>query len=189
MKYQSILTSYPEYISKEQMYRICHISKKTCLYLLESGLVPCIDNGKQTRRFTIKTTDVVAYLCARDLNPKVFQAPVGYYSTTRKNTWHQQTQAELEAIRLFYKNLLSAYPEVMRSHEVASFTGYSKTSVNIWCKKGLLKHYYLHQQYKIPQAYLVDFLVSDYFTSITEKSKKHRWFNEQIKKIYNCAKK
>ena len=54
-----ILQQYPEYITKDQMYRICHISKKTCLFLLESGLVPNIDSGKKTRRFKIKTVDVI----------------------------------------------------------------------------------------------------------------------------------
>lgn len=38
----------PNIITKDQMYRICHISKKTCLFLLESGLVPNIDSGKKT---------------------------------------------------------------------------------------------------------------------------------------------
>lgn len=56
-----ILQQYPEYITKDQMYRICHISKKTCLFLLESGLVPNIDSGKKTRRFKIKTVDVIQY--------------------------------------------------------------------------------------------------------------------------------
>lgn len=45
--YNEILQQYPEYITKDQMYRICHISKKTCLFLLESGLVPNIDSGKK----------------------------------------------------------------------------------------------------------------------------------------------
>lgn len=70
-----ILQQYPEYITKDQMYRICHISKKTCLFLLESGLVPNIDSGKKTRRFKIKTVDVIQYLKDRDdyadLNPVV----------------------------------------------------------------------------------------------------------------------
>lgn len=35
---REVLAEYPEYITKEQMYRICHVSKKTCLFLLESGL-------------------------------------------------------------------------------------------------------------------------------------------------------
>ena len=57
-----ILQQYPEYITKDQMYRICHISKKTCLFLLESGLVPNIDSGKKTRRFKIKTVDDIQQL-------------------------------------------------------------------------------------------------------------------------------
>lgn len=62
----AIEAAYPEYITKDQMYRICHISKKTCLFLLESGLVPNIDSGKKTRRFKIKTVDVIQYLKDRD---------------------------------------------------------------------------------------------------------------------------
>lgn len=45
--YQQILDEYPEYITKEQLYRICHISKKTAQNLLESGEIPCIDTGKR----------------------------------------------------------------------------------------------------------------------------------------------
>lgn len=74
-----ILQQYPEYITKDQMYRICHISKKTCLFLLESGLVPNIDSGKKTRRFKIKTVDVIQYLKDRDDYPELFKAPDGFY--------------------------------------------------------------------------------------------------------------
>ena len=35
--YQQILDEYPEYITKEQLYQICHISKKSAQNLLESG--------------------------------------------------------------------------------------------------------------------------------------------------------
>ena len=76
---KEILEQYPEYITKDQMYRICHISKKTCLFLLESGLVPNIDSGKKTRRFKIKTSDVIQYLRDRDDYPELFKAPDGYY--------------------------------------------------------------------------------------------------------------
>ena len=70
-----VLAQYPEYITKDQMYRICHISKKTCLFLLESGLVPNIDSGKKTRRFKIKTEDVIDYLKSRDDYPELYKAP------------------------------------------------------------------------------------------------------------------
>ena len=57
--YDEIRKQYPETISKDQFYRIAHISKATALYLLQSGLVPCIDSGKKTRRYTIRTEDVI----------------------------------------------------------------------------------------------------------------------------------
>ena len=53
-----IRRAYPETISKEQFYRIAHISKATALHLLQNGLVPCKDTGKKTRRYTIRTDDV-----------------------------------------------------------------------------------------------------------------------------------
>ena len=74
-----ILNKYPEYISKEQMYQICHISKKLVLFLLESGLVPNIDSGKKTFRFKIKTSDVIQYLKDRDDYPELYKAPDGFY--------------------------------------------------------------------------------------------------------------
>ena len=67
-RYSEILQQYPRCMTKEQMYQVCHISKKTCLYLLESGLVPCRDSGKKTRRFTIETAAVIRYLEERELN-------------------------------------------------------------------------------------------------------------------------
>ena len=50
--YESIRREYPEVITKDQFYRIAHISKATALFLLQSGKVPCKDSGKKTRRYT-----------------------------------------------------------------------------------------------------------------------------------------
>ena len=58
-QYQDILEQYPIYMTKDQMYRICHISKKICLFLVESGILLCLDSGKKIRRLKIKTTDVI----------------------------------------------------------------------------------------------------------------------------------
>ncbi len=40
--YDEIRKQYPVTISKDQFYRIAHIGKATELYLLQSGLVSCI---------------------------------------------------------------------------------------------------------------------------------------------------
>ena len=45
--YESIRREYPEVITKDQFYRIAHISKATALFLLQSGKVPYKDSGKK----------------------------------------------------------------------------------------------------------------------------------------------
>ena len=173
-----ILQQYPEYITKDQMYRICHISKKTCLFLLESGLVPNIDSGKKTRRFKIKTVDVIQYLKDRDDYPELFKAPDGFYKGKggdKKAPSFDEvfTQEDLIRMRQYYERLLKNNPDVMSVEQVAQFTGGKKE----------LKCFYIKQRYQIPKEYLLDFLVSRYFIGIAVKSVKHQRFNEQIRKL------
>ena len=52
--FKEIKKQYPKTMSKDQLYRVAHISKATALYLLQSGAIPCKDTGKKTRRYTIK---------------------------------------------------------------------------------------------------------------------------------------
>ena len=49
----------PDVITKDQLYRICHISKSTALYLLQSGKIPCEYTGRKTRCYKIKKEDVM----------------------------------------------------------------------------------------------------------------------------------
>lgn len=51
----------PDVITKEQIYRICHISKSTVLYLPKSGTVPCEYSDKKTRYYKIKKNDAKKY--------------------------------------------------------------------------------------------------------------------------------
>ena len=185
--YQQILASYPEYISKDQMYRICHISKRTCQYLLESGIVPNIDSGKKTRRFKIKTADVVEYLRRRQVSPSLYHAPTGYYS--KKTLYFDEvfTEEDLQNMRGFYEALLFNHPDVLTTMQVAAFTGYNKNSVSSWCSKGVLKAFFLKQSYHIPKEYLIDFLASKSFICIAVQSNRHKWFNEQIRRMRMVA--
>lgn len=135
-----ILQQYPEYITKDQMYRICYISKKTCLFLLESNLVPNIDSGKKIRRFKIKTVDVIKYLKDRDDYTELLKAPDGFYKGKggdKKYTSFDEvfTQEDLIRMRQYYERLLKNNPDVMSVEQVAQFTGYNKT----WLVAGAVK--------------------------------------------------
>ena len=71
-KYRYLLNQYPETVQKEQFRIICHISKRTARYLLQSGLVPCVQSGKKTRNYTIKMKDIVRYdYIIVDTNPSL----------------------------------------------------------------------------------------------------------------------
>ena len=184
---QEVLTEYPEYITKEQMYRICHISKKTCLFLLESGLVPSVDSGKKTRRFKIKTADVVQYLRERDDYPELYKAPDGFYKNAgckkAPSFGEVFTKSDLVIMRKYYEEHLTNYPDVMSIEQIAEFTGYCTTSVRAWCSKQEVKCFLIRQRFQIPKEYLLDFLVSKYFIGIGVKSSTHCKFNEQIRAL------
>ena len=183
--YDSILQEYPEYISKEQMYKLCSISKKRCLWLLESGLVPCIDTGKPTHRFKIATVDVVFYLKNRERNPNDYKSFVHLSeSRPRKNprtNYCPTVNPKLIAMmRSYFEYKLQGYSDVLSITEVSEFTGYSKSAATAWCRRGFLRSFFIHEKYCVPKEYLLEFLVSEHFIWITVKSKQHISFYEEI---------
>ena len=83
--------SIPEVITKDQLYRICHISKSTALYLLKNGKIPYEYTGKRTRYYKIKKADVIAHLKDRKVFPESYSAPAGWYS----NSYPVKMQSEV----------------------------------------------------------------------------------------------
>ena len=104
--YESIRRKYPETVSKDQFYQIAHISKATALHLLQNGLVPCKDTGKKTRRYTIRTDDIIFYLIDRELHPEVYRAP---------DRWYQERSGHYNS-RVTYRNELTKLSEEERAN-------------------------------------------------------------------------
>ena len=77
----------PDEMSKEQFRIICRISKATAAKLLKSGIVPCIHSGKKTRCYTIRKTDVQAYLKNRKGNITLHDS-YDKNSTILFDSWH-----------------------------------------------------------------------------------------------------
>ena len=172
--YSQIRESFPPNISLEQMRCICHISKKTARFLVQSGLVPSIDTGKKTRRYTIKTADVIRYLQEREAYPEKYRPYTGYYAdpwnkdpyprkvTTLRDRLDLGTQKKLLRYEGFLKKKLEPYPDVLTVREVSEFTGFHHNTVANWCTKGHLQHFQVGKGYVIPKIYLVSFLLSSY---------------------------
>ena len=73
---QDLLAPYPDPMGRTAFRKACRIGTRTSIYLLQSGLVPCENTGKQTRCYKIAKADVAAYLRRRLAEP-------AYWTLTR----------------------------------------------------------------------------------------------------------
>ena len=186
-EYADILIQYPDTITKEQKYQICHISKRTALYLLESGLVPSQCTGKKTRKYTIATVDVIAYLIQRESDPDRFTPPIGWYkpdgrmNQIRKASVVPPLSPEcIERMRQLFIDILAPYPELLNVVNVVEITDYSSTAVVNWCEKRYIHRFLIRRKYLIPKESLLDFMMGERFRKISMKSEMHRKLIEQI---------
>lgn len=182
--FTQIRESFPPMISLEQMRCICHISKKTARFLVQSGLIPSIDTGKKTRRYTIKTEDVIRYLQERESRPEKYRPYAGYYAdpwnkgpyprkvTTLRDRLDLGTQKKLLEYERFLRKMLVPYPDVMTAKEVSQFTGFHHNTVANWCSNGHLHHFQVGKGYVIPKISLLNFLLSPHMLDCHRPSEK-----------------
>lgn len=116
-------------LPKSSSIKICHVSKKTALHYLVNGLIPCTCTGMKTRKFKIRTVDVVLFLQARDENAEVCAAPRGWYGGQYKPKGKEIpkifTPAMQKRVRDALNLILQDFPDVMNSHEIEKATGYA----------------------------------------------------------------
>ncbi len=182
--YLELKKAYPQTMSKDQFYRVAHISKATALYLLSSGIIPCKDTGKKTRRYTIRTDDVIRYMIDRKIHPSRYAASPGWYSGTAGQKIAKPEHPELSVVDLtkeerkqfkgYLVSELELYEDLMSVKEIVKFTGYSTSAVLGWCSKDRVKYFYIGGKYLIPKLSLVKYMMSGEFDRIKVKSWKHK---------------
>ena len=183
--------NYPEMITKEQMYKLCYISKKRAEWLLRSGFIPCEHTGKKTRCYLIRKEDVIAWLADYIENPAKYKAPDNWYKRMdqleRKKRFGSSFSVDRAACinfmppefdeltaRRYYAEKLADNKEVLLAKKVAEFTGYCPRTVTDWVNNKKLRAIALPERYIVPKEYLINFLVSDYYNkSIIKKPHKH----------------
>ena len=164
----------PDILSKDDFYRICHISKSTALHLLRSGKVPCEFTGKKTRCYQIRKKDVQTYLAQRAVFSELYSAPQGWYSGHYQSAIQKELPEDiLREMHTYYTKLLAHYRDVLRVSEIAKLTGYGTTSINNWCSKRQLKHFKKGTNNLIPKIFLIEYFCSLPFRSITRKTPWH----------------
>lgn len=179
--YSYLRDLYPPVITLDQLYRICHISKRKAKWLLENHVIPCQDSQKKTRRFKIQLEDVIRYLEALENGDQVVLFPKGLFSshcvpksTAQKKNLLQdllQPDTQKEILRYFEKKF-SAFPDALTTTTVAEMTGYGRNAVNHWIETGHLKVYSRGERF-IPKTYLLEFCCSAYYIRLCRLSPNH----------------
>ena len=113
MDYEYLRQQYPETISMDQLYRICHISKRKAKWLLENGIIPCTDSGKQTRRFQIHLDDVITFLECRDAGLLQGDIPTDIFSSGERTLEKPRHLLDSEELRAFFLERWADFPDVL----------------------------------------------------------------------------
>lgn len=117
----------PDILAKEQVRLLCHCSKRTALYYLKSGKLPCIYSGKKTRCYKIRKEDLMAFIEDRENHPEFYAVPEGWYKEsgrTVRQHYSSEIKIDGEDLHEYYRFLLKEYPDVLEVKKVSEITGY-----------------------------------------------------------------
>lgn len=173
--YQQIINDYPEYVNKEQFYKIAHISKKTAQYLLQSKKVPCIENDKKTRKYKIKVSDIVIYLIDRELRPEYYLtgcskkniSPISSFLYTQMSSLNENEMAQF---RFYLINEFNPLNDILTVKEVANILKMSCKTISRKCTKGEIFSFLIDGKRLIPKISLIEYLTSVRGFCLIEKS-------------------
>ena len=184
----TLLVPYPDPMSRNDFRQACHIGTRTSLYLLQSGLVPCIHTGKRTRCYKIAKADVAVYLRRRLTEPKHYAPPSGWHknypqrkppAVSLTRTLDYEIVSRL-LLRCHLEQQLADAPDVLTVEQIARFTGYTPHTVSRWCTVGRLRTIQRRPRFMVPKTWLLDYLVSDDYNRITRKIKTHYAMIEEV---------
>jgi len=181
-KYESLREAYPEFISLDQLHKICGVSKISATYLVEHGIIPAIDTGKQTWRYKIALDDAITYLRRREQVGSMIPRGVATsrkpkherMKSTRKCFAQMVTQGQETAIADYFNYIFAEYDEVLTTLDIIEMTGLEKSTVLKLLKAGAIKSIMTYPKYLIPKQYLLEFVVTPRFIEYRTNSEHFR---------------
>lgn len=152
--YEKIRRNYPPVISAEQLCKICRISKRKGKWLLDNGVIPFTDTGKQTHRYLIQLEDAIRYL-KKKRRTQGADEPRGIFSSREPG---YTPLCSPEAARRCLTALWESEPDALTFRQAAALAGYADGTVLRWIKKGKLMAVPYFRDYMIPKAAFIDWL-------------------------------
>ena len=180
MDYGYLRERCPDMISMDQLYRICHISKRKALWLLEHGVIPCEDSGKQTRRFRIQLEDVITFLERRDTGELDGVLPAGCFSSGRHSNREARMYLDCHELRDLILDRWVDEPDMLTVKQAAALCGYSINAINRWMKKGVVEGVNYYGTNLFSKESLAEHLASHAGQEISVKSDLHQEFLDEM---------
>ena len=129
----------PDEITKEQLYKLLHVSKRKAKWMLDKGIIPCVNRGTKTHTYLIRMDDVQIYLERSDAE-RSKEIPTGHFNAKpakshRKREALPQRELREEDRRAFagYLNeLLADVPDDLSVLQASALTGYCDKALLHW---------------------------------------------------------
>lgn len=138
--YPDIAAKYPAYVTQRELCEICHICPKTAYNLEQQGEIPyTIEQNHLIRSHKIKLTDILAYLYRRECR-------------------QEADSPYICAMRTFYDEHLSPYPDVMDIGQMCEALGVSTKTGYKLLKDGKIEYLKIGRAYRIPKAHILRYL-------------------------------
>ena len=143
------------YVSKEEFYKLCRISKKTAYKLIKSGRIKAIKRKCASRHcYEIPISEI-----ERLESIKVYL--------------NKLREEEISKVKKYYSEKLQSYPDIITSEDVQAITGYAKETVRRWIQSGKLVATVYKSKYIITKNDFLDFVTIPSYVGITRKSQVH----------------
>ena len=144
-----------DFVSKEEFYKLCRISKKTAYKLIKSGRIKAIKRN-----------------CASRHCYEIPISEIEHLENVRRYL-NKLREEEIGKVKEYYSKMLKNYPDVITSEDVQSITGYAKETVRRWIQSEKLVATVYKSKYIITKNDFLDFVTSSHFVGITRKSREH----------------
>ena len=174
--YSWLKRQYKEYVSLDQLYRICKISKKSARYLVKNGIIPAVETGHKTWRYKIAINDVITYLRKRDKVGSMI--PPGAVSNCAQSTIHRRAYSQLvatesnkSAVIEYFHHVCAEFDEILSTGDIMMITGLSKSTILKLLQDGHIPSIGRRPRYVVPKEYLLEFLVTPKFLEMRTGSK------------------
>lgn len=160
------------YLSKEQICKMCHISKETVTRLILTGLLPAIKTEGGKGHYLVSKKNVEKYLLERS------RYPAKYAQVRNSNVYTYGEYAEYrqdigEKMVCLAGEQWKEYPDLLTRKMVTGLLGYGYKTLERWGREFNLKAIRISGKLFYSKEKLVEFVGSPEFHSMPTKSVEH----------------